>query len=104
MPAYQTLQEAVSDMRERGFVYTFTIQQGGIFCPDLDTFVAPEHLMLLERYHVAAPNVVTGEREVYGLRTDDNRMGLMTDAYADYDPEAFTALFARCRQPSPRRA
>ena len=94
MPTYQTLTDAIKDMRARGFVNTFTIQQHQLFCPELSIPISPDQLTLLEQHHVTAPDT-TGHREVYGFRTRDNKLGIMTDTYAEYAPEEFEAIVGR---------
>ncbi|MFD2246512.1 hypothetical protein [Pontibacter ruber] len=103
MPVYQTFREAISSMRYRGFVNTFTIQHQRIFCPELDTTISPGQLTLLEQHTVQAPTL-EGQREVYGFRTANNELGIMTDTYATYDPQGFTAIIARCHQAGAGRA
>ncbi|WP_242926442.1 hypothetical protein [Pontibacter vulgaris] len=104
MPSYQTLSEAISAMRERGFVNTFTIQHRQIYCPEQDATFAPEQLTLLEHYEVKAPQTLAGAREVFGFKTANNMLGLMTNAYAEYEPDEFAAILERCNYPSARRA
>ncbi len=97
MPAYNTFSETIESMRDRGFVHTFTIQHGEIFCPELGAPIPPERLTLIERHQVPSPDTIAGEREVLGFRTDDNLLGLMTTTYAAYDPEGFQRATARCK-------
>ncbi len=104
MPSYKTLTEAISAMRDRGFVNTFTIQNRHIYCPEQDATFAPEQLTLLERYEVEAPQTLAGSREVFGFKTTNNILGLMTNAYAEYEPEEFNAILERCNYHAARRA
>ena len=104
MPTYQTLSDAIADMRARGFVNTFTIQHNQIFCSELSTPLAPEQLTLLERHYVQMPAAEKGQREVYGFRTYENQLGIMTDTYAEYAPEEFNAIVSRCKQQQARQA
>jgi hypothetical protein len=104
MPTNQTLSDAISDMRARGFVNTFTIQHDQIFCSELSTPLAPEQLTLLERHRIQLPAAEKGQREVYGFRTYENQLGIMTDTYAEYAPEEFDAILSRCRQQQADRA
>ncbi|MCJ8163901.1 hypothetical protein MKJ04_03545 [Pontibacter sp. E15-1] len=97
MPTYSTFSETISAMRERGFVHTFTIQRGAIFCPELAASVPPERLTLVERHRVPSPDTISRPREVFGFRTDDNLLGLMTSTYAEYDPEGFQNAIMRCK-------
>ncbi|MBC5774394.1 hypothetical protein H8S95_10005 [Pontibacter sp. KCTC 32443] len=97
MPTYQTLTDAIIDMRARGFVNTFSIQQHQIFCSELSTPFLPEQLTLLERHRVKAQNT-SGQCEIFGFRTHTNDLGLMTDTYAAYDPAEFEAILSRCMQ------
>ena len=103
MPSYHTLREALSDMRDRGFTHTFSIQNQQLFCPELDSVIAPERLTLLEQHHVKVDGAANEERDVFGLKTDDNILGLMTSTYAAYDPEGFSNIFSRCKKAQSRR-
>jgi hypothetical protein len=98
MPVYNTFREAVSAMRDRGFTYTFSIQHQQIFCPELNTTIEPEKLTIVEQHHVDADGIAVEEKDIYGLRTDNNTLGLMTSTYAEYDPEGFQQIFRRCKK------
>lgn len=97
MPVYSTFSEAIEAMRARGFVHTFTIQKEEVYCPELSTVIPPEQLTLIEHHQVPSPDSIGGEREVFGFRTDDNLLGLMTSTYAEYDMEGFKKIFTRCK-------
>lgn len=103
MPTYSTFKEAVSDMRDRGFTHTFSIQNQQLYCPELDSPVSPESLTLVEQHHVRLDGASGEERDVFGFRTDDNVLGLMTSTYAEYDPEGFNNIFRRCKNKGNRR-
>lgn len=101
MPTYNTFKEAVCDMRDRGFTCTFSIQNQQLYCPELDATLNPESITLVEQHHVIMDG--TAERDVFGFRTDDNIMGLMTSTYAEYDPEGFNRIFSRCKKQTNRK-
>lgn len=103
MPIYHTFREAVCDMRDRGFTHTFSIQNRQLFCSELNSIISPERLTLVEQHHVKIGGTPAEERDVYGFKTDENILGLMTSTYADYDPEGFESIFRRCKTPQPRR-
>jgi hypothetical protein len=98
MPRYNTINEAISAMRDRGFTNTFSIQHNELYCSELSQAVAPEQLTLIEKHQVGEHGNKSGTHEVYGFRTDDNNLGLMTSTYAEYDPEGFRSIFTRCKQ------
>ncbi|RAU84105.1 hypothetical protein [Pontibacter arcticus] len=102
MPSYSTLQEAIAALREQGFTHTFIIQNKQIFCPDREQTINPEQLTLLERHPIADPQL--GQRELYGFRTHDGALALMTNTYAEYEPEVFENIFSRCVHHTTRRA
>ena len=98
MPVYNTFREAVSAMRDHGFTYTFSFQNQQIYCPELDTTIEPERLTVVEQHHVDTDGMAANEKEVYGVRIDNNKLGLMTSTYAEYDPEGFEQIFRRCKK------
>ncbi|MBF8964377.1 hypothetical protein I0P70_14075 [Pontibacter sp. FD36] len=98
MTRFQNLTEAVSALRARGFVNTFTIQHQRVYCSEQSCELSPNQLTLLERHIVPSPTSQSGQEEVYGFRTDNNLLGIMTDIYAEYDAEEFRSVFRQCRQ------
>lgn len=91
-------------MRSRGFVNTFSIQHRQVYCSELSKSISPAQLTLIERHVVPSPSAQNGEEEVYGFRTDDNQFGIMTNIYAEYDPEGFYTVFRQCLKGQTRRA
>ncbi|MEJ8801286.1 hypothetical protein [Pontibacter sp. H249] len=98
MPTYSTFKEAICAMRDRGFTHTFSIQNQKLYCSELDKTIEPERLTLVEQHHVKINGQASEERDVYGFKTDENILGLMTSTYAAYDPEGFNSIFRRCRK------
>jgi hypothetical protein len=96
MTRFNNLSDAVTAMRSRGFVNTFSIQHQCVYCSELSKAISPSQLTLLERHVVPSPSTSVGEEEVYGFRTDDNKLGIMTNIYAEYDAEGFHAVFRQC--------
>lgn len=96
MTRFNNLSEAVNMMRARGFVNTFSIQHQRVYCSELSKAISPTQLTLLERHVVPSPTTQSGDEEVYGFRTDDNQLGIMTNIYAEYDPEGFFSVFRQC--------
>jgi hypothetical protein len=97
MAHFQNLHEAVSSLRARGFVNTFSIQQQHVYCSEQSRKLSPNQLTMLERHVVPSPATQSGQEEIYGFRTDDNQLGIMTNIYAEYDPEGFKSIFGQCR-------
>ncbi|WP_018476576.1 hypothetical protein [Pontibacter roseus] len=104
MSRFNTLSEAVNALRARGYVNTFSIQHQRVYCSELSKAIPPTQLTLLERHIVPSPASRGGEEEVYGFRTEDNTLGIMTNIYAEYDPEGFLSVFRQCRQGGDRGA
>ncbi|MBD1398930.1 hypothetical protein H9Q13_17300 [Pontibacter sp. JH31] len=98
MTSFNTLGEAVSEMRARGFVNTFSIQHQQVYCSELSKAISPTQLTLLERHTVPSSSSQSGIEEVYGFRTEDNKLGIMTNIYAEYDAEGFYSVFRQCFQ------
>lgn len=98
MTHFNNLSEAVNAMRARGFVNTFSIQHQCVYCSELSRVVSPSQLTLLEKHVVPSSSVYSGQEEVYGFRTDDDKLGIMTNIYAEYDAEGFYSVFRQCRQ------
>lgn len=91
-------------LRARGFVNTFSIQHQQVYCSELSRAIPPNQLTLLERHEVPLPSAQSGHEEVYGFRTDDNQLGIMTNIYAEYDPDGFYTVFRQCLKGGAKRA
>lgn len=95
MTNYQNLSEAFSDLRERGFVTSFFIQKDQLHCSELERDVNPEEVRVVEKYHVADPGNVTGERDILAVETKDNVKGIMLNTYEEYDKEEYDNIVKR---------
>ena len=90
----QTLSEIICDMRDRGFITTFSIQNHSIFCSELSQEVNPDEVTVLERHTISDVDKHPNTHEVYGVVTKDNTKGIMLDTYAAYDEKEFSDFFS----------
>ena len=97
--------KVVQDLRSRGFIHTFNIQNHGIYCADLSSEVPAEQLTLVESYHIDGPEAdAANTHDVYAVTTADQMKGIMLGTYAEYDADEFAELFSRINKAGPATA
>lgn len=94
--------KVVHELRDRGFIHTFNIQNSGIFCPELGREVAPEDLTIVEQHHIEGDKAeASNTHEVFAVETQDHVMGIMLDTYAQYNAAEFAAIFNKVHKNKP---
>lgn len=102
MRTVNSMAEAVQDLRSRGFINTFNIQDGGIYCLDLDQQIPAENLTIVEQIHLEGKEADDANtHEIFAVETQDHVMGIMLDTYAQYNAAEFAALFSKVHKNVP---
>lgn len=88
--------KVVQDLRNRGYIHTFIMQNHGIYCPELSQEVPAEQLTVVEAHHINGPEAdAANTHEIFAITTGDQVKGIMLDTYAEYNAEEFAELFGR---------
>lgn len=94
--------KVVQDLRDRGFIHTFNIQDNGIYCPELSKEMAPEDLTIVEQHHIDGPEAdAANTHEVFAIETQDHVRGIMLDTYAQYNAAEFASIFNKLHKSKP---
>jgi hypothetical protein len=90
----------VQDLRSRGFIHTFTIQDSAIYCSELEKEMPAESLTIVEQHEVSGPEAdAANTHKVYGVATQDaNVKGIMLDTYAEYNAKENSEIMSRLRK------
>lgn len=92
MHSYDTVTEALSDLKQRGFIYDFNLDNGRMQCKSLDRDFGEDELMIEETYRFEGPSDPADEAVVFALAAGDVR-GTFVDGYgASYDDKSLDFL------------
>ena len=90
----------VQDLRSRGFINTFTIQDSAIYCPELEKEFPAETLTIVEQHEVSGPEAdAVNTHKVYGITTQEEGVkGIMLDTYAEYNAKENEEIMRKFRR------
>lgn len=90
----------VQDLRNRGFIHTFTIQDSAIYCSELEKEFPAESLTIVEQHAVTGPEAdAANTHKVYGVATQEEGVkGIMLDTYAEYNAKENEEIMGRMRR------
>jgi len=84
MTTYETLVEALQDLRERGFTQNFNLEANCIHCPDLNLRIHPEHFTIQELYRFEGMTDPGDNAILYAISSDIGIKGVLVNAYGPY--------------------
>ena len=97
MHDYDTLSEAVNDLENRGFTYSFDLKSDCIECKELDTDYKPDLFEVVEVYRFEGMSSAGDSSVVYAVETSDGNKGLIIDAYGAYSEALTPEMLQRLR-------
>jgi hypothetical protein len=95
MHQYDTLVEALSDLKARGFVYDFNLAQEKLECKDLHLQLDPQHFDIAEVYRFEGISNPDDNAIVYAIESDRGVKGVLINAYGVYADTASDELIAK---------
>ena len=84
MHSYDTLSEAIRDLRKRGYQEDFNLTQGGVHCPALELKLHPEEFEINETYRFEGMSSTDDSSVLYAIESNDGVKGMLVDAYGTY--------------------
>jgi len=85
MKSYDTLVEALQDLKKRGFTHDFNIEQDRIYCTNLKMYYHPKAFNVLEFYRFEGMSNPDDNAIVYAVETSTGDKGVLVDAYGAYE-------------------
>lgn len=85
MKSYDTLVEALQDLKKRGFTHDFNIEQDKIYCTNLKMHYRPKDFQVTEFYRFEGMSNPDDNSIVYAVETSTGDKGVMVDAYGAYE-------------------
>jgi hypothetical protein len=89
---YDTVSEALTDLKSRGFQYDFNIKNDCFYCPNLQREYEPHQLQVKETYRFEGDTDPGDEAVIYAIATDDGVQGTFVNGYGTYAASESEAL------------
>lgn len=87
MYAYDTLVEALNDLRKRGYTLDFNLTPECLHCTDNDLRLHPEDFEITETYRFEGETNPSDESILYAIQSNGGDKGVLVNAYGPYsDP------------------
>lgn len=88
MKSYDTVTEAVNDLRERGYDTDFNLDYDQIICPTDNIYLKPDEFEITEVHRFEGDTNPSDEDVVYAVESKDGKhKGIITSAFGLYaDP------------------
>jgi hypothetical protein len=89
MPAYDTMMEALKDLKDRGFTTDFNLAFDAIECRETGVCLRPEAFEIVEHYRFEGETNPSDSSIVYAVKAKDGNMkGVLVNAYGVYSEAA----------------
>ena len=84
MKSYNTLSEATSDLKKRGYTEDFNLQPDCVACAGLGLQWKPEHFTVDEYHRFEGMSDPDDNSIVFAISSKDGVKGILVDAYGVY--------------------
>jgi hypothetical protein len=84
MKQFETLTDALSDLRERGYVYDFNLAGNCLACKELSLSLHPEQFAITEFYRFEGMTDPADNSVLYAIESDTGVKGVLVNAYGFY--------------------
>ncbi len=81
MHSYDTLSEAVNDLKKRGFSVDFNIEAEKLVCKSMPLVLAPNEFEITEVYRFEGNTDPADEAVVYAIESKHGHKGILVNAY-----------------------
>ncbi len=87
MTTYDTLTDALQDLRSRGFIHNFNLESDALHCSELDLRLHPEQFTIDEQYRFEGMSDPDDNDILYAISSHTGVKGVLVNAYGPYaDP------------------
>ncbi len=96
MKAYDTVTEAINDLRARGFGVDFNIAFDKLLCVQNNRCLNPAEFEITEMYRFEGATNPSDEDVVYAVKSKDGTLkGIVTSAYGPYADPVSTEIIRK---------
>ncbi len=84
MHAYETMTDAINDLKKRGFTIDFNLSYDCIVCHDTPITLMPSEFEIVEVYRFEGETNPADSAIVYGIASKHGEKGVLVNAYGIY--------------------
>jgi len=95
MKNYETLIEAIQDLKKEGYTYDFNLMDNSISCADISTSFGPDDFNVTEIYRFEGMSNPSDNSILYVIETNTGVRGLLLDSYGTYSGEISQELLEK---------
>ncbi|MCE3283645.1 MAG: phosphoribosylpyrophosphate synthetase, partial [Chitinophagaceae bacterium] len=96
MPAYDTVTEALKDLKARGFTTDFNISFDKLQCSRTRRCLSPEEFEIVEHHRFEGDSNPSDEEVVYAIESKDGSMkGVLVSAFGIYSDRVEDAMLKK---------
>lgn len=96
MPAYETVTEALNDLKARGFTTDFNLAFDSIRCSSTGQCLSPSEFEIVEHHRFEGITDPSDEAVVYAVAAKDGSMkGVLVSAFGTYSEPVDDALIRK---------
>lgn len=97
MKAYNTLVDAIDDLRKKGYDRDFNLREACLECSASGLQLSPDDFEITGTYHFDGSTDVDDEVVLYTIESKNGLKGLLVNAYGIYADSVSDALIAKLR-------
>lgn len=97
MKTFETLSEAINDLKARGYTRDFNMRETCVECSQSGAQLSPEDFEITESYHFDGSTDVDDEVMLYAIESKDGLKGTLVNAYGVYADSVSSDLVAKLR-------
>jgi hypothetical protein len=90
MYAYDTITEAVADLKKRGYTHDFNISNNRLNCDQLEKNFGHDDFEIKEIYRFEGPSDPADEAVVFAIEAPSGALGILVDGYGAYSDDMNT--------------
>ena len=101
MYTYDTVTEAVNDLKRRGYTIDFNVEFDRIVCRETPISLLPAEFEIVEVHRYEGNSDPDDEEVVYAIESKHGQKGILVDAFGLYADEVSTELLEKLKVRNP---
>lgn len=97
MNSYDTLSEAIEDLKKQGYTYDFNLEEKQLCCEALKKNYPPKDFKVVGSYRFEGMSNPDDSSVIYVIETSSEEKGLLVDAYGAYADSISMEMAQRLR-------
>lgn len=97
MQSYDTLSQAIEDLKRQGYTVDFNLLPDGIEAKALERQFGPQDFEVLQVHRFEGMSSEDDNSVLYVLETGDDQKGLLVDAYGTYSEALSQGMIEKMR-------